>query len=691
MGSLQANTSNIPPSAVLIVRQLMDPLPKQLNLSVSMARIDSTWERAVQNKLSDIYQRAARPKLGSVPANAVAVVFTDEAEMLAFLTLDLVHGEAGSNWWWRTFLRNTPYSASEHVTRLWCDRPRLVPVILNHLAECRQAEIVMENFSSEQVLRIVSVMNRAYMLPDVTQDRYADPSTLFAESSTVDGIPSFKAGYFYNDQARQVQETNVTSFTPGYRLGTAMPWDDWLPSGLVPAHLSREKAYLLGVGLTLHQASAAARSEVFLQKLQQWWLMSSSSFAAEDATAFSSSPSGRKGQKPLETASTSKQQSPKASFDQLSYNTSKIPEEDITEPTAKKAKPPQVSQGEKPMANKDTPSVAAVLPPDGQAQFPEAGDKTKIHRPLSSEPCLFDEKVSFDGHAKSPTVSTSLPKRSQHTSSIDPDLSDTEHQLTYKDSLLCFEGGVDTQLGGVLYLINLMAQLDLPQCFEKEWGLASQLGAWGTLDILARALLDEPDELLRQDPLWQALAELDGREHDELPGASFQGSTHFYLPVDWLKFIGDDANATYIWGTDGDRFRLWSEQGYVLAEDTDTDSTTMFRHFFNDVSACLTQQPYHRAPVAKLTNPLLIDLNPELKCWLAYVVPFLRLRLQQALYVALNPKALLLHPGRLYLTSTHVDLVMGLNSVSIPVRMAGLDLDPGWMPDFGRIVLFHYE
>ncbi|MCO6435111.1 hypothetical protein [Nitrosomonas nitrosa] len=694
MESLQINPTNIPPSAVLIVRQLMDPLPKQLNLSVSTARIDSTWERAVQNKLSDICQQAVRPKLGAVPANAIAVVFTDEAEMLACLTLDLVRGEASNHWWWRTCLRRMPYAASEHVTRLWCDRPRLVPSILHHLVERRQAEIVMADLSSEQVFRILSVMNRVYAIPELSQGRHTGPSPLFAESGTVDNVPLSGANHFYDDQARQERATTVTSFTPGDRLDTAMPWDSWLTSGLVPAHLPREKAYLLGVGLTLHQAPAAVRSEVFLQKLHQWWLTSSSSFSATDAFAVSSLPSGREGKKPLATASISKQEPPKASFNQLSHDTSKIVEQDITELTTKKAATPQVSHGEKLIATKGAPSDAAVSPSDSQTSFPKAGldlEKTNIHRPLSSEPSLFDEKVSSDGHAMSPTVSTSLPKRPQNTSSLESDLSDTEHRLNQKEGSLFFEGGVDTQLGGVLYLINLMAQLDLPQCFEKEWGLASQLGAWGTLDILARALLDEPDESLCQDPLWLALAELDGREYDVLPGCGFQGGAHFYLPVDWPKFVSDDASATFVWGTNRHRHCLWSDQGYMLAEDADTDSTPMLRHFFNDAPVRLTQQPYPMAPIAKLANPLLTSLNPELKRWLAYVVPFIRLRLQLALRGAMDPKTLLLYPGTIYLTSTHVDLVMSLNSVSIPVRMAGLDLDPGWMPDFGRIVLFHYE
>ena len=51
--------------------------------------------------------------------------------------------------------------------------------------------------------------------------------------------------------------------------------------------------------------------------------------------------------------------------------------------------------------------------------------------------------------------------------------------------------GVVTELGGVLYLINLMVALDLPDAFEVGWRLASGVGPWGLLEALGRALLGE--------------------------------------------------------------------------------------------------------------------------------------------------------------------------------------------------------
>lgn len=71
----------------------------------------------------------------------------------------------------------------------------------------------------------------------------------------------------------------------------------------------------------------------------------------------------------------------------------------------------------------------------------------------------------------------------------------------------------------------------------------------------------------------------------------------------------------------------------------------------------------------------------------------LRRRLQSALDAedpaeladALFPRA-----GVVRATRAHVDVHMPLDTVSVPVRLAGLDADPGWVAAFGRVITFHY-
>ena len=48
-------------------------------------------------------------------------------------------------------------------------------------------------------------------------------------------------------------------------------------------------------------------------------------------------------------------------------------------------------------------------------------------------------------------------------------------------------------------------------------------------------------------------------------------------------------------------------------------------------------------------------------------------------------------PARLYVTSSHVDVVLALRDIDLRVRRAGLDRDPGWKPAFGRVISFHFE
>jgi hypothetical protein len=47
-------------------------------------------------------------------------------------------------------------------------------------------------------------------------------------------------------------------------------------------------------------------------------------------------------------------------------------------------------------------------------------------------------------------------------------------------------------------------------------------------------------------------------------------------------------------------------------------------------------------------------------------------------------------PGRVTLTRTDLDVALSLDCVDIRIRRIGLDLDPGWLPWFGRVVRFHY-
>jgi hypothetical protein len=94
-------------------------------------------------------------------------------------------------------------------------------------------------------------------------------------------------------------------------------------------------------------------------------------------------------------------------------------------------------------------------------------------------------------------------------------------------------------------------------------------------------------------------------------------------------------------------------------------------------------------------DALVGECSPGALAWLDAVGPYVRRRLALALgrrrLTRLDAVRLLARPGRLFVTATHVDVVMGLDAVSVAARMAGLDRDPGWLPAFGRVVKVHFE
>jgi len=249
-------------------------------------------------------------------------------------------------------------------------------------------------------------------------------------------------------------------------------------------------------------------------------------------------------------------------------------------------------------------------------------------------------RIRFDvDPAKPRTTGLPGPDRAKPPATATPS---TPREI--KKTVLYFpEEGVDTRLAGVFYLVNLMEYLDLPACFEEQCQLESRVGAWGTLELLARALLDNRYPEIESDPLWEALAHLDNREKGTLPGGDFYYTGDYTLPGIWREKLQITRNKAAV------------------------------RHPFN-----------------------LSGLNPYLEKWVSFVLPYIRDYLRRLVKPPEGEETdiieiLLFGNARLYVTAAHVDIVMGLGDISLPVRLAGLDRDPGWKPRFARVFLFHFN
>lgn len=92
------------------------------------------------------------------------------------------------------------------------------------------------------------------------------------------------------------------------------------------------------------------------------------------------------------------------------------------------------------------------------------------------------------------------------------------------------------------------------------------------------------------------------------------------------------------------------------------------------------QLVWQQLPKQKLS----VSCSATLRDWTVRTRRWLRTR------ALIGPASLVLRPGAVCVTRTHVDVMFPLQEVDLRVRRAGLDLDPGWVAWLGRIVTFHF-
>lgn len=116
----EALPRGLPPQSLLWLRRLQLQVPETALRRVAPLGVRQGWIAAGRQQLDAALAAAARPALGAVPEAAAAVLFADEAEMLACLALAARRGQL-DRWWWRGLLgRHWP-----QWQRAWAERPQV--------------------------------------------------------------------------------------------------------------------------------------------------------------------------------------------------------------------------------------------------------------------------------------------------------------------------------------------------------------------------------------------------------------------------------------------------------------------------------------------------------------------------------------------------------------------------------------
>jgi len=566
LGGAELHPRDLPPSAVLIVRRMADPLPGKLPAG-GPAPPDPAWERAARSSLDDFCRRAARPARGPVPPGAEAVLFIDEAEMLACLALDLARGSAFGRWWWSLVLRRL---GAQDLPRLLAAEPTRVPALLHHLAQWHRAAEICESLSEPEALTILSTVARSHGATALAQIVTSTPPGTA-------GVPP--AGGREGTEAPEPAEAEAKP--PKQPAWSPQPaWQRRLRAIPGITRLAPAQRVLLAAGLALFEEPGRARSVAFAAEVREWWVGGAlmgieerKDEETEEREGRDRDDGGLRGPSPP---------------DPLSHPHSLPPGEG--------APPPSVMQ-----PRWEVESEAGTRSPDLQIDprrpLPEVRDARTMDRSETGAgsvamPDGEAEPSSSPGRVAASSLSEARREAEPATiETEEPRLKDAI-QVEVEAAGLVFDEGVATEIAGLFYLINVMTALDIPAAFEE-------VGAWAVLEAFARDLLGPLMEDLATDPVWKVLALLDGHDPDEFPPLPEEG-------------------------------RGW-ERGLAQT----------------------------------------LGLDPE--------------------HPENLPPLLLLRPGRIHVTTTHVDIVMDLESISLPVRLAGLDRDPGWVPAFGRVIQFHFQ
>jgi|GEM_PF-1400104 len=705
----------LPRGAVLVVRELRSapPLPGAEDAA-------GQWSASARDRLAELYHTAARPMTGGPAPNAASALFADWSELLACLTRDLVADRAWRHWYWQQVLRGTPRAAGPALAAMWSSHADALPGALALLAR-HEAVASVRLLTRAEVAQVIAALRARFDLAPLSR----------AAADTFSGSP---------DAPTPAQEN------PGR---VVPPWASWLPddvSGpMTDPALTPAAEYLLGLGLALYHAPAFARSAMF----------------AAQAAAWLSAEHPRPQLEPIEQTMASRP---------AEVNTPQMVRGGReTEPSQEQFPGRMIMRGTAPQPMKTSRQVEesganSFGPFSDQLPVPDAAPRPTEKQLASS---MVDRPSSLSGQR------------------------DTSPAFELTTGSLLAPDGLPTFLGGALYLVNLLGWLGLPGddagcVWDEPTSFAVGLGGWATVEALTRGLLGGSHARHAGDPLWAALAFLDGRGLGAPVGAALLQPTAFRLPAAWLRRSGPAASQ-WLAATAGRRVRLFDPVAdYVVADlpwprgdparivkaavaeyravgvaatwrwapgakgdlspfdkpradahagrgttagengspprHKDTKSTTNGRGFVSFVPWSLygeraifragsarggehvspflllkgRQPQAARSLIARQGKPYLepevaAALAPPAAWWLARVRGFIAYLLSRALDKSLDAsESLICRPGMLVVSHTHVDLSLPLDAIDIAIRRCGLDRDPGWAPDLGRIVYFHF-
>jgi len=243
---------------------------------------------------------------------------------------------------------------------------------------------------------------------------------------------------------------------------------------------------------------------------------------------------------------------------------------------------------------------------------------------------------------------------------------------------------VHTRYGGIFYLLNAAIALELYSDFTAPVGKNLTLSPWDWLALVGRAWFGTE---FVHDPVWKVLAQLAGRTVKDAPDRDFSAPSDWRIDPDWLAPWG--VVDTLRVGVTRTRLRVL--QGFAVF---DVARDPAVRPLAQARALCAASDALrgHKLKRGRALQPHARARTATTR-WLQWLLDYLRARLALALGSDGSddvPALLCRHPAELAASASGVHVHLALAGLPLPIRFAGLDRDPGWIPAAGRAVHFHF-
>lgn len=669
------------PTAIVCIRRLDDPRPRSISLSQGQSSLSPEWQQSVRASIEQLARHGARPARETVGGDVPCVVFADRAELLAALAADWCEHRAATRWWWRSLFKETPDVAA--LVKLWRRAPEYVPGALEHLARRHEAVSFARALAPEAARAILEALTHRFALHELQAAASRAPQNLSRTHTTAQTDAS--------SAELLARETTLADFQPVRRELEAddAAWRVHAPEAL-SGELDLPQQSLLGIGLTLARAPLYARSRAFALRVN------ARTQARASVGRNANVPPPPPGARVKETSRTGERAHERASKSGAAATRDAFAEER----DASKASPVSfVGDAQSVEADASDACVERPELQDVDASVAALSDSTQdaartvrnetTHVGARSEGARASE--SFEGGAAEIEIDAEGERGAALFDERGREASHVAATETTHVAPLLLEAQIETGFGGLFHLVNLGLFLELYGDFTTPAEPGIALAVWDFVALLGRRLCGARVE---RDAVWTLLAQLAGREAWQPPGADFCAPDAWRMNSAWLGTFPAAGVWRYAVARGArreSRLQLIHPEKFLVLD------VPLVREEEAEAQLARELEVYAGAFVAtprRAPRPFKLRGRTPLARWVERVHLYARARLCRALGTRDARRAARLlceRHARVFVTATHVDIVMRLAELPFEVRVSGLDRDPGWIPAAGRIVAFHFE